>query len=384
MNLIRHPGKYALVLCLLRIATGMPLSAQQPHTPPHPTAVEPKAGVTTPGSKVMVYGSGFSPDTVVYFGGLEVRETKFISPSKIEVVTPYLRPASYRLQVKSGETTVRSDVAFTALPAPIDAEIDRAIAITGQGQSATAIAILMNIAKTDRDYQVRAFAHYQLAQVYFAQGDWWHWAGEASGPYDDAERSGGAVQTSWRYRLLYARSVYLLPIESDPKTALQLADWMVTYDATQDPEPRFFRGLLNARCGNLIKAKTDSDFILRLEPDNPSYRALAAYIAVLSGDNTQLQSFNGEPISDTRALSLLGEAAYLSGDFVGAQLWWAQEAKIYPLGGSLAYWAGKKHLARGHRRVAEALLAECVAIAANSKEAKEAKDLLASAKGPGS
>ncbi len=152
--------------------------------------------------------------------------------------------------------------------------------------------------------------------------------------------------------------------------------------ASRSPEPRFFRSLLNARYGNLQKAKTDATFILKSEPNNPSYRALAAYIAALSGDKAWLQSFDGQTITDSRALGLLGEAAYLIGDHSSARSWWAEEAKTYPLGASLAYWAGKKHLVHGQRRVAEALLEECVTMATNSKQAKEAEDLLASGKGP--
>jgi hypothetical protein len=79
---------------------------------------------------------------------------------------------------------------------------------------------------------------------------------------------------------------------------------------------------------------------------------------------------------------MLGQAAYLSGDVQGAQKWWVLEAKVYPLGASLAYWAGKKHLARGQQRVAAALLTECTVMASNSKEAKEAKELLATLQRP--
>jgi hypothetical protein len=74
---------------------------------------------------------------------------------------------------------------------------------------------------------------------------------------------------------------------------------------------------------------------------------------------------------------LLGEAAYLSGDPKGAQDWWTRSKKADPLGASLAYWAGKKHLERGQLRVATALLAECIAMAPDSPEAKEAKTLTA-------
>ncbi len=350
---------------------------------PRLSAVTPDTGVTTPGSRVSIHGSGFSPDTLVYFGGFQVRETRFIGPTTLEVVTPYLRPGPYKIQLKIGGIIIPSEITFTALRSQVDSEIDRAIAL-GQEQVAPAIEILTLITKTNIDYQVRAFAHYQAAQIYFAHGYWWQWRGEAFGIFDDADKSGRAVQTSWRYRLAIDQGDYLLDVNADPKHDLVVADWTVEYDVTQNPEPRFFRSLLNARYGKLAKAKTDSDFILKLEPDNLSYRALAAYIAVLSGDRAQLKPFSGETTKDARALSLLGEAAYLVGDFVSAQLWWAQEVKTYPLGASLAYWAGKKHLARGHGRVAEALLTECITMTPNSKEAKEAKDLLANARAPGS
>jgi predicted Zn-dependent protease len=180
------------------------------------------------------------------------------------------------------------------------------------------------------------------------------------------------------------QSDYLLDVNPNPDHDLKLADWTVKKDVTQNPEPRFYRSLVNARYGDLRKAKADSDFILKLEPGHPSYRALAAYIAVLAGDKTLLQSFYGEAIKDARALSLLGEAAYLSGDVAGAHQWWSLAAKAYPLGASLAYLAGKKHLTRGQRRVAAALLTECTIMAPNSKEAKEAQDLLAKLQAPGS
>src|SRR5437016_2516218 len=292
MKQIRRSVKYVLLYLLLMLPST--LSAGQQPSVPEFIAVEPKTGVTTPGTKVMVYGSGFSLDSVVYFGGLEARETKFLSSSMIEVVTPYLRPGAYQLQLKSGEVTVRSEVSFTATPSPIDSEIDRAVTLAGQRQAPAAIAILQNIAKTSSDYQVRAFAHYQSGQVYFALGDWWRWGGEVGGIFET--EAGRAPQTSWQYRLAYDESVYLLPIDSDPETALRLADWTVKYDVTDNPEPRFFRALVNARYGHLVKAKTDSDSILKLEPDNQSYQALAAYIAVLSREKRQLRSISRESI----------------------------------------------------------------------------------------
>lgn len=371
-----------LLLALALMRLDALLAAPQADLP-QLAAVEPKSGVTTPGSRLTVYGAGFSPDAVVYVGGLQVRETNFVSPSRLEVVTPYLRPGTYQIQLKSGGITVRSEVSFTALPSPIDAEIDRAVALAGKGQAAPAIDILTGIAKGNDDYQVRAFACYEVGQVYFAQGDWWRWAGDcgAVASIFDA-KAGMAVQTSWRYRLSFAQSSYLLPVHNDPDYDLRLADWTVKYDVTQNPEPVFHRSLVNARYGNLQKAKADSDFILSQDPRNPSYRALAAYIAVLGGDKKQLESFSRESITDARALSLLGEAAYLSGDSAGAQHWWMLAGNEYPHGAALAFLAGKKHLARGHKQVAAALLAECTVMAPNSKEAKEAGDLLATLRAP--
>jgi tetratricopeptide (TPR) repeat protein len=182
--------------------------------------------------------------------------------------------------------------------------------------------------------------------------------------------------------LAAGESTYILPIDGDSDSAVKLADWTVKYDVTQNPEPLFFRGLVNARFGNLSKAKTDSDLILKLEPNNPSYQALAAYIAVLRGDKPQPPSLTHRTIKDGRALDLLGETAYLRGDPADAQKWWAEAADVYPLGGSLAYWTGKKHLARGQRRIAAALLTECSAVAPSSKEAKEAKEILATMQAP--
>ena len=375
MRQIGDLGK-CLLLCLMALGPN-DLSAARGLEAPELTAVVPKTGATTPGIRVLVYGTGFLPDTIVYFGGLEVRETKFISASTLEVVTPYLRPGTYQLQLRSGATTVKSEVTFLALPSRFDFEIDRAVALARKGETAAAISLLTSIANTSGDYQARAFAHYRAAQIYFAQGDWWHWAGEAAGVYDDADKSGRAVQTSWQYRLSYAQSTYILPIDGDADTPLKLANWTVEYDVTKNPEPQFFRGLLNARYGDFQKAKIDSDSILSIDPGNPSYRALAAYIAVLAGEKAQLQSFSGEPTKDARALSLLGETAYLSGDLEGAQRWWVSAAKEYPLGAGLACWAGRKHLARGQKRVAAALLNQCITMAPNSKEAKEAIDLLA-------
>lgn len=379
MRQIRALGKY-LLTCL--VLTSVEARAATPQADAlQLAAIEPKSGVTTPGSRVTVYGSGFSGDAVVYIGGVQVRETNFISPSRLEVLTPYLRPGIYRIQLKSGGKTIRSEMSFAALPSPIDSEIDRAVALAESGQTATAVDILTAMSKAHTDYQVRAFVQYQIGEIYFAKGDWLRWSWVDI--FLDSDKAGPAVQTSWRYRLWLDQTGYLLNLGTKPEYDLKLADWTVIHDITQDPEPRFYRGLVNARYGNLRQGKEDSDFILAQEPHRTSYRALAAYIAVLGGDKTQLRSFSAESITDARALSLLGEAAYLSGDAAGAQRWWMLAGKEYPLGAGLALLAGKKHLARGHQRIAASLLAECSIMAPNSKEANEARDLLAKLGGPG-
>jgi hypothetical protein len=347
------------------------------------TAIEPKAGVTTPASKVTVYGTGFSPDATVYIGGLQVRETKFLNPSVLEVLTPYLRPGVYKLQLKSAGRTLRTEVTFKAEPSQVDREIDRGISLARGRRPDAGIQVLTAIAKTNADYQVRAFAHYEIGQIYLGEGDLLRWGWTLT--FLDADKSGMAVQTCWKYGLDNAESTYFLNGGTGSDYDLRNVDVVVDNDVTNAPEPRFFRSLLNARYGNLEKAKADNDIILKIEPDNPSYRALAAYIGVLSGEKIPPHTLGGtESETDATALSLLGQAAYLSGDETGAQLLWNQEAKAYPLGSSFAYWAGKKHLAHGQRRVAQALLAECATMAPRSKEGDEASRLLAESEKPGS
>ena len=110
----------------------------------HPTiqSVLPSSGITTPGMKVAVRGLGFSPGAVVYFDGLEARETKFLSPTELDVVTPYLRPGRHLLQVSSGEASTRSSVEFLALPSEADSEIDRAAEMAAQGKIDEGVSIL--------------------------------------------------------------------------------------------------------------------------------------------------------------------------------------------------------------------------------------------------
>jgi tetratricopeptide (TPR) repeat protein len=338
------------------------------------SSLEPKAGVTTPGTRVTIRGEGLSKNILVYFDGLETRDVKLIDANTLEVATPFLRPGLYRIWLKSGETAVGSDLFFTAMPSPVDTDFDNAEMLVHQGHYADAVTILASVSKINPDPQVRAFAHYQAGQIYLAQGDLWRWGGEAAAIFDPA--AGAAVQTSWRYRLSADQSDYFLPTSNDPDHDSTAADWTVNYDVTDNPEPRFYRALVNSRYGNLQSVKADIDFILQQQPDNPSYRALAAYVQALKGDPTTLKSLSGATISDTRALSLLGQAAFLSGDSTNARYWWAQESKAGTLPATLDYMAGKKHLARGQQRVATALLTECTVVAPASEEARKSSELL--------
>lgn len=350
-------------------------SEAQQTEPPRITAVEPSATVTTPGAKVTVVGANFSPDAIVYFGGLQAREITLINASALQVVTPYLRPGNYKLDLKSGEAIIHSDVGFTALPAQVDSTLDQAEDLVAKKQINAAINLFKNIASANLDYDVRAYAHYRAGQLYLAQGDYWAASGEAGLIWDKKASMG--VQSCWQYRLLSDEMAYSISRGNNHDTDLSLADWDVKWDVTQNPEPRFWRALVSARFNKLDQAKTDLKFALAAEPDNPTYRALAAYIALLAGDKTQLDAFRGQQVNDARALALLGQAAYISGDHDGARTWWGAQAKIGVWQAKLDCLAGTKHLEYGQTRIGTALLAECVAVAPDSREGKQVKGILA-------
>jgi hypothetical protein len=363
----------ALFALALVISGNLPQLPQ--NTGPEITGIEPRAALTTPGAKIIVAGTNLSPDSTVYFGGFEVRELAFINSTTLQVVTPYLRPGSYAVHVKSGGKTIQWQGTFTAFPASVDSEVDHAGMLAERGQPEAAVGILNNIAESFLDYQVRAYARYRSAQVYMASGDYWRAAGEAALIWNP--KAGISIQTSWRYRLLDEETTYALSESTDHEADLRLAEWAVEKDVTENPEPRFFRALVNARFGNMAKARADSAFILKSEPNNAAYLALAAYIALLEGDKSRLEASAGEELKDVRAASLLGQAAYIAGDTKAAQDWWAIEAKLDRVGAKLAYWTGKKHLTYGQIRVASALLAECSTISPESTEGKQARELLA-------
>jgi tetratricopeptide (TPR) repeat protein len=349
------------------------LSAAQQAEPPRITAVEPSSAVTTPGAKVMVIGAHFSPDSIVYFGGLQAREVTFINASALQVVTTYLRPGTYKLDLKSGEAIIHSDVGFTALPAPVDSTIDQAEGLAEKHQIKPAIAILTNIGATHADYDVRAYAKFRAAQLYLAQGDYWA-AGEQAALFDRKVSMG--VQTSWRYRLLSDEIAYSVSESNDHDTDLRVADGSIKMDVTENPELRFWRALMSARFGKMEQAKADLKFVLAAEPGNTSYHALAAYIGVLAGDKTQLEAFRDQQVTDARALALLGQSAYLNGDYDSARAWWAAQAKINVVWAKLDWLAGQKHMKYGQTRVGTALIAECATVTPDSREGKAAKEQL--------
>jgi tetratricopeptide (TPR) repeat protein len=362
----------AILLCLVSF-DAIAMSAQSTEQP-YIASIEPSKGNSTPGLPVTIYGNGFSPGDSVYFEGFAARETRFVNPSTLVAVTPYLFPGTARVQLRSEKGIISSSTFFKATPTAADEVITRALAQAKQKQEALALEALSRLAETHADYQVRAAARYQQSQIYLTLGDLWRWAGTPI--FLDAEKAGDAVQTWWRYRLVGDLSSYLLPIGGGSDTPLKLLEKTMEKDVTGSPEPRFFRSLINARYGDVAKAKADVDSILTADPSNPSYAALAAYVAVLAGDKSKLEALP-QTTNDPRAISLRGQAWYLAGDAAAAESSWTMEAQISSVEAVQSCWAGKKHLKNGQDRIASALLRECTTVLANSKEGKEARELLA-------
>jgi tetratricopeptide (TPR) repeat protein len=282
--------------------------------------------------------------------------------------------------LKSGEALIHSDVSFAALPAPVDSDLDQAEGLAAKNNAKAAIAIFTSIAVTHPDYDVRAYAHYRAGQFYLAQGDIWNGAEQAALIWD--AKVSTAVQSSWRYRLLYDQTAYSVSESNDQETDLKVVNAAIKWDVTESPQLRFWRSLVAARLGKMERAKEDLKFILGADPHNVPYRALAAYIGVLTGDETELEALRNEQVDDVRALALLGQAAYLADKHDSAQGWWAAQAKIGVTQAKLDCLAGRKHVHYRQTRVAAALLAECIAVAPDSSEGKAAKSLLATLTNP--
>ena len=215
-------------------------------------------------------------------------------------------------------------------------------------------------------------------------GDFWRWGGGTYEIFFKSDLAGMAVQTYWPYRLAAAQVDYFFQRTQDRDFDLKSADYFDKFDVTRNPEPLFYRSVLNARAGRLTKAKADSDALLKVAANDPSYLALAGFIAALRGDNAtagrlSLQArslLKTRPGIDTRTLSLLGETAYALGNLPEARRDWAIVGHAKPADADLAYLAGKKHLWRGERRTARMLLIESISIAPDGKDASQARELL--------
>ncbi|HZT68783.1 MAG TPA: IPT/TIG domain-containing protein [Terriglobia bacterium] len=352
------------------------LAQDQVQEPPRIIAAQPDNAITTPGAKVTVIGANFPADATVYCGGLRARTTTVLNSGAMQMVTPYLRPGSYKLDLKFGSAVIHSDATFTVQPAEVDAKIDQAEALVHEKRIEAALGVFESISSTDPDYDVRAYAHYRAAQLYLALGDYWA-AGEQAGLVWDPKVSMG-VQSSWQYRLLSDQLTYAIS-RGDQNTDFAVADGDIKWDLTESAEPRFWRALISARFGKMEQAKSDLKFILAADGENAAYKALGAYIAALQGDKAALDAFRSQSakVTDWRALRLLGQAAYMLGDRQLAQEWWGALPKEAVVWAKLDYLAGDKHVAYGQLRVGAALLAECAAVTPDSREGKQAKELLA-------
>lgn len=345
---------------------------------PRISGVRPAEGLTTPGMEVIISGIGFAPGLRIYFDGLEAREMEVISPYTVRATTPYLRPGLHEIELRFDTKIIRSDVLFEALPSSVDDVIDRATGADNKNHPADAIATLSKIAESYSDYQVRAFASYEIGQLYLAQGDYLRWGASTAGIFLDADKSGPSVQTFWRYRLADAESNYLLQPEPSPGFDLRNADVVVQFDVTDNSEVRFFRSLLNLRKGNLIKAKTDSDYILRQQPHNLSYLALSAYVNGVIADNANALDVSPftDSIDDARAAALLAEASYRLGKAAAGNHWSALAAHLDPSIAQRTFLAGQKHFKAGDQVAARALLNECVHMSPDGEAGVSAARLL--------
>jgi tetratricopeptide (TPR) repeat protein len=340
-------------------------------------SISPLEGQTSPGATVTLTGSGFSSDLKVFFDGLECRSVILKSPSEAEVKTPYLRPGVHELEIRDSGLTTKTGVLFTATPSSVDSQFDQAESMEKMGDVQGSLLVLDKIIKDANDLQVRAYAFYRKSQIYLRLGDLNSWKFATDSIFLNSDEAGRAVQTSWRYRLSAAQSSYLLDTETPPDFDTRFADYLVKFDVTRNPEARFYRSILYVRAGDFVRAKTDSDAILKSNPSNASYKALAILVAASSGDKTAFKSARETDFSsDPRAASIFGEAAYYAGDIAAATRMWILAHQIDPTQALLAFRAAKKHIARNQNDAAKPLLAETAAMDPESAEGVEAQELL--------
>ena len=366
-----------LIIGILSLVRTVP----SPHLKLLVRGLSPADAVTSPASRLLVFGEGFTPDTKVYFSGLEARHTTFAGPSQLEVITPFLRPGEHPVWVKSGGNRVKASEAFTALPSRVDARLDAALAQAASGYKAAALEALKGIAERDPDYQVRAFAHYQMGRIYYAASDWGRWDFENGEIWLNANLSGPSIQTYWPYVVANANSHYAFNRQDLNDT--RLYDMAVAKDVTASPWPLFYRAIVEARIGEALRAQADSRYCLRAEPGNSAFIALAAVCAASAGQKSGATEFARRvrasvdmEIADPRTLTLLGEAEYMIGDAVQARRDWFKAGASDPGRASLSLLLAKKHLWRGDQSVAAMLLSEAIALGPSTRAGEEASRLL--------
>ena len=83
-----------------------------------------------------------------------------------------------------------------------------------------------------------------------------------------------------------------------------------------------------------------------------------------------------DPVDEIKTSLDAGNARYLRGDYDGARTWLGAQAKIGVWQAKLDCLAGTKHVSYGQTRIGTALLTECVAVAPDSREGKQVKEIL--------
>lgn len=368
----------------LSLLVSVPLSAQD--RPCKLLSISPRSAPSTPGSTVVITGRDFPEAFFVYFGGFAVRSQNFVSSSRLEVTTPYLPPGDYQVRVScSGELTTNG-IGFVSRRTKVDGQIHAAVTWARQGRITEGIALLEKIAETHGDYQVRAYARYHQARIFFANRDWNHWRMAAMAIFLNSKETKWSVQTYWPYGLEYAQSYYLDSFQN-PSDDARMFDITVDADRTEHPEPRFWRGLFNARAGDVSKARADSDFSVGKNPSNPKYLALAAFVSALEANHRAAGDFtnrartaladNTSSEINATAWSLLGDAAYVLGDKQEARSCWIEAERADTSQHAVALLAAKKHHWRGEKETAAMLFEKSTITApAGSIEAREAQTLL--------
>src|SRR5215813_13294142 len=165
-------------------------------------SIKPNAALSSPGSKLEIFGRGFAEGCGTFFGGVAARLNRVINSSKVEVVTPYLRPGSYEVQVLCKDQKGRRGATFKSLPSSVDLELRNA----STANSTKALEILGKVARSNSDPQVRAYARFLESKIHFARQEWQDWAASIAGIFVEANEAGLSIQTYWPYRLEYART----------------------------------------------------------------------------------------------------------------------------------------------------------------------------------